>query len=400
MIHKCSLRTTRLNVQEVYGLLEMQNIKHVLQEHTVFNLSCPFCDLQLFCFCSHFTDSNSIMESDYNDDYNYDNYTFNSSSLSNDANDSAHDADVMRVLLAVANVIIIVLGIAGNGLVIWIAGFKITKTVNSVWYLSLAVSDFLFCAFMPFSTVFSVMGYWVFGKFMCKFVSFILFFNMFSSIFLLVIISMDRCAVVMFPVWAQNMRTIRRALMMVLLAWFFSALLSIQPAIHRDTDTDENFKQICFYNYMNDMEHSVAVLCRFTFGFAIPLLIIIGCYVPIMLKLKNNQMAKSNKPFRVMTALIATFFISWIPYHFFNLLEITVKDASIIGPGQTFGVTLASANSFMNPLLYAFMGKEFKRKCSALVSKIENTFEEEARSTLQGTSITNSGEGRLTSAAF
>lgn len=339
------------------------------------------------------------MVSNDTDDYNYDYYTPNTSPLSNDANDS-NDTDVMRVLLAVANVIIIVLGIAGNGLVIWIAGFKITKTVNSVWYLSLAVSDFLFCAFLPFSTVYTVMRYWVFGKFMCKFVSFILFFNMFSSIFLLVIISMDRCAVVMFPVWAQNMRTISRALVMVLLAWFFSAVLSMQPAIHRDIETRENFKRTCYYNYVYDKEHSVAVLCRFTFGFVIPLLIIIGCYVPIMLKLKNNQMAKSNKPFRVMTALIATFFISWMPYHFFNLLEITVKDASIIGPGQTFGVTLASANSFMNPLLYAFMGKEFKRKCSALLSKIENTFEEEARSTLQGTSITNSGEGRLSSAAF
>lgn len=309
----------------------------------------------------------------------------------------AHSTDATRILLAIANVIIMVLGITGNGLVIWIAGFKIKKTVNTVWYLSLAVSDILFCAFLPLSIVFIVKSDWVFGRFMCKFTSFILFLNMFSSIFLLVIISVDRCAVVMFPVWAQNKRTIRRALVMVLLAWTLSALLSLPAAIFRDTLLHDSVN-VCYYNYTHDEEHIAVVVCRCIFGFVIPLLIIIACYVLIIRKLKNHQMAKSNKPFKVMTALIVAFFLCWMPYHFFNLLELRLKDSSVIYTGQRFGSTLASANSFMNPLLYAFMGKDFKRKCYALLSKIESTFEEEARSTLRGTSITTSGEGKLSSA--
>lgn len=308
----------------------------------------------------------------------------------------AHCTDAICVLLTIANVIIMVLGIAGNGLVIWIAGFKIKKTVNTVWYLSLAVSDFLFCAFLPFSIAYNVKREWDFGLFMCKFTSFILFLNMFSSIFLLLIISVDRCVVVMCPVWAQNKRTIRRALVMVALAWTISALLSLPPAIFRDITISKS-KHVCYYNYSHDEEHIAVVVCRFIFGFVIPLLIIITCYVLITLKLKNNQMAKSNKPFKIMTALIAAFFICWMPYHIFNLLELNLKYAYILPIGQKFGSTLASANSFMNPLLYAFMGKDLKSKCCALLSKIESTFEEEARSTLQGTSNTNSGDGKLSS---
>lgn len=309
----------------------------------------------------------------------------------------AHCTDVMCALLATANVIIMVLGIAGNALVIWIAGFKIKKSINIVWYFSLAVSDFLFCAFLPLSIVYIVKRDWVFGNFMCKFTSFILFLNMFSSIFLLVIISVDRYIVVMFPVWAQNKRTIRGALVMVLLAWIISGLLSLPAAIFRETDLDHNSKQTCYTNYMHDEEHIAVVVSRFVFGFAIPFLIIIVCYVLIIRKLKNNQMARSNKPFKVMTTLIAAFFISWMPYHIFNLLELKIKDSRVIHPAQTFGSTLASANSFMNPLLYAFMGKDFKKKCYAFLSKIESTFEEEARSTIRGTSITSSGDGRHSS---
>ncbi|KAI4877771.1 hypothetical protein NFI96_032660, partial [Prochilodus magdalenae] len=46
---------------------------------------------------------------------------------------------------------------------------------------------------------------WIFGSFMSKFISFFFFLNMYSSV-LLFVISVDRCVVVMFPVWAQNKR--------------------------------------------------------------------------------------------------------------------------------------------------------------------------------------------------
>ncbi|KAF7687615.1 hypothetical protein HF521_014843, partial [Silurus meridionalis] len=271
--------------------------------------------------------------------------------------------DAMCVFLATVNVIMMLLGITGNGLVIWIAGFKIKKTVNTVWYLSLAVSDFLFCVFLPFNITYMVKSEWSFGLFMCKLTSFILFLNMFSSIFLLVIISLDRCVAVMFPVWAQNKRTIRLAWVMVLAAWIVSAMLSSPAAHFRDVHTTyhRHSETICYYNYAYDEQHIAIVLCRFIFGFAIPLLVIIICYAFIIQKLKYNQTGRSNKPFKVMTALIAAFFICWLPYHIFNLLEINVKN-SIIQIGQQFGTTLASANSFMNPFLYAFMGKDFKRK--------------------------------------
>ncbi|XP_072520632.1 chemerin-like receptor 1 isoform X2 [Salminus brasiliensis] len=266
--------------------------------------------------------------------------------------------DAACIFLAMVNVMIFILGCAGNGLVIWIAGLKLKKSVNTTWYLSLAV-----------------------------FISFILFLNMFSSIFLLVIISVDRCMAVVFPMWAQNLRTIRKASVIVTLVWVISAALSTPSLVFRDVRPNhEKPTQICYNNYnMPDQRHTAIVAYRFMLGFLIPFLIIIICYIIIIRKLESNQVARSKKPFKIMTALIVTYFICWLPFHIIALMELNhTKYKSILSVGQMFGATLASANSCLNPFLYAFMGKDFKNKWYAFLSKIENAIMEvdEARATV------------------
>ncbi|CAB1322042.1 unnamed protein product [Coregonus sp. 'balchen'] len=217
------------------------------------------------------------------------------------------------VILLVVNVVILLLGVFGNGVVIWIAGLKMKKTVNTTWYLSLAISDFIFCACLPFNIISMVTKEWMLGLFMCKFTSFVIFLNMFSSIFLLVVISVDRYVLVVFPVWAQNQRTVRRASVVVVLAWAISVALSIPSTVFRQVTTDGT--------------------------------------------------------------------TNWLPYHVFIILEFGASDQTsltVIHEWLKISATLASANSCMNPFLYAFMGKDFKQKCwNSFLSKIENAFDEE-----------------------
>ncbi|XP_071755841.1 chemokine-like receptor 1 [Centroberyx gerrardi] len=301
------------------------------------------------------------------------------------------------VTLLVVNVVIFLLGFCGNGVVIWISGFKMKKTVNTTWYLSLAISDFIFCACLPFSITHMVMGDWIFGLFMCKFTSFVMFLNMFSSIFLLVVISVDRCVLVMSPVWAQNHRTIRKASVVVVLAWVVSIALSIPSVIFRDVVSHLG-KTICFNNYTSDQHsHKTIAVSRFLGGFVVPFLIIIICYSVIIMRLQNNRMNKSSKPFKVMTALIATFFICWLPYHVFVLLELNHEDYNrdLITIGLQVGTSVAIANSFLNPVLYVFMGNDFKQKFkSSVLSKMENAMADEGRTMSRYLSRSSSMDGR------
>ncbi|XP_051962377.1 chemerin-like receptor 1 [Xyrauchen texanus] len=289
--------------------------------------------------------------------------------------------EVLCLLFLVINVFIFLLGIGGNGLVIWIAGFGMKKSVNTTWYLSLAVSDFIFCACLPFNIIYSATSDWTFGLFMCKFTSFVMFLNMFSSIFLLVIISVDRCVAVMFPVWAQNHRTIGKASVIIFLAWVISVGLSIPSAVFRDVQNHLGINQ-CMNNYTSSQyNHKIIAMGRFVFGFVIPFLLIIVCYTVIIFRLRATPIAKSNKPFKIMTALIFTFFLCWLPYHTFVLIELnqSVHTETIVH-GLKIGTSVAAANSFLNPVLYVFMGNDFRRKFRAsILSKIENAIGEDGR---------------------
>ncbi|CAK6960419.1 chemerin-like receptor 1 [Scomber scombrus] len=156
-------------------------------------------------------------------------------------NDTYHDehADLRRslnIMSAVIYCLAFVLGVLGNGVVIWVTGFKMKKTVNTVWFLNLAVADFLFTAFLPFSVTYIALGFhWPFGNFMCKLKNTVRFVNMFTSVYILVVISMDRYMSVVWPVWAQKHRNVRKASYVSLGVWVLGLFLSTPYFIFRDT---------------------------------------------------------------------------------------------------------------------------------------------------------------------
>ncbi|KAG9275920.1 chemokine-like receptor 1 [Astyanax mexicanus] len=289
-----------------------------------------------------------------------------------------------------------VLGVVGNGIVIWVAGFRMKKTVNTVWFLNLAVADFLFTAFLPLSVAYTAMYFhWPFGRFMCKLNSTLSFLNMFASVYILVVISVDRCISVVRPIWAQNHRSVSRASLLSLMVWVFALLLSSPYFAFRDTAPDhENENAIICYNnfafsddYENEevvklrvLRHRAMIITRFLLGFVIPFSIIVSCYAVIVQRLKRNRSmsGRTGRPFRIIAAVIIAFFLCWAPYHILVLIEMvnhmsieensTLEHITIIG--IPIATSLAFLNSCLNPLLYVFVGQHFKDKVRKSVLKV------------------------------
>ncbi|XP_023275436.1 chemokine-like receptor 1 [Seriola lalandi dorsalis] len=313
------------------------------------------------------------------EDYTPGNDTESNTTTAELLNFSSSRSAVTHVLVAV-NILITVIGLGGNSLVIWICGWKMKRTVITTWYISLAISDFLFCAFLPLEVFYMITSHWPFGLVLCKLTSSALFLNMYSSVFLLVLISTDRCIMISFPVWSHNHRNVRKAFGVVVLMWLLSALLTLPSMIFRQTIVHGSVTQ-CYTDYKGHSGHKVVALTRFICGFLIPILIILYCCSVLGVKLRSLTI-KSTKPYKVMAALILSFFFCWVPYHAFVLLELDLKNQSVdvLQTGLKVGATLAAANSFISPVLYVFIGNDFKQTLKrSLTSRIEDAMEEDFR---------------------
>ncbi|XP_026539050.1 chemokine-like receptor 1 [Notechis scutatus] len=273
------------------------------------------------------------------------------------------------------------LGVTGNGLVIWIAGFKMEKTVNVVWFLNLALADFVFTFFLPLSIAYTALGFhWPFGRFLCKLNSSLAFLNMFASVFLLTIISLDRCLLVVLPVWSRNHRKPRLAWAIALVTWGAALLISSPYFLFRDTALSARNATSCYNNFALSgnyssegsrslwrKRHRAMILARFVFGFLLPFTVIATCHSVVAYQVQRRRLAKSPKPLRIIAAVTASFFLCYSPYHVLSLLEMSKTSGSpavkrVLHLGVPLASSLAFFNSCLNPLLYVFMGqKSFRR---------------------------------------
>ncbi|XP_018430010.1 PREDICTED: chemokine-like receptor 1 [Nanorana parkeri] len=304
-----------------------------------------------------------------------------------------HIASIIRVFSIVVYSVAFLLGTFGNGLVIYFTAFVMKRTVNVVWFLNLAIADFIFTFFLPLSIAYAGLNfYWPFGKFMCKLNSFIAFVNLYASVLQLTVISIDRCISVVFPVWCQNHRTPRLASFVALVVWILALIFSVPYFIFRDIYVEEDVV-VCFNNFHEDpyianVRHRATVIFRFIFSFLIPFTVIIFCYSVILFRIQRNHMTTSSKPLKVILAVIITFFVCWVPYQVFSFLELYVissesdQFAYVVHAATPFTSSLAFINSCVNPVLYVFIGRDFKNKFQISFQAIfERAFMEESGQT-------------------
>ncbi len=346
--------------------------------------------------------------------YNFTNSppNYNTSEYEDDYDDDYDEDTDLRKSLNIMSLIVyslaFVLGVVGNGIVIWVTGFKMKRTVNTVWFLNLAVADFLFTAFLPLSVVYTAMDFhWPFGKFMCKFNSTLSFLNMFASVYILVVISIDRCVSVVRPIWAQNHRNVNRASVVSSGVWLFALVLSSPYFVFKDIAPDHSDPNItnCFTNFafsddyytpevveLRMLRHRAMIITRFIIGFVLPFVIIVSCYAVIIHRLQRNRSmsGRTGRPFKIIAAVITAFFLCWAPYHILVLIEMVnhmrTKYNSTLQYITTVGIpittSLAFLNSCLNPLLYVFMGQDFKDKVRKSILKVlETAFTEEVSHT-------------------
>lgn len=286
--------------------------------------------------------------------------------------------ETMHIISVVIYIISFVLGLIGNGTVIWVTAFKSKKTVNSIWLLNLAMADFVFVLFLPFYIDYILRDFhWDFGVFMCKINSFVSVMNMYASVLFLTVLSIDRYVSLVHLNWSQRYRTTERAWYVCCCIWAVAAITSCPALIFRDTMRLHD-KVVCFNNFHTQdghtaaMRHTTIVVIRTTVGFLLPFSAI--CVTGILLTIKVNQSQGSvrlSSFSKTVSAVILAFFLCWAPFHTFSLMELSMHSSmylhSILKAGFPLANSLGFFNSCINPLLYVLLGKKvrhiLKRAC-------------------------------------
>lgn len=286
--------------------------------------------------------------------------------------------ETMHIISVVIYIISFVLGLIGNGTVIWVTAFKSKKTVNSIWLLNLAMADFVFVLFLPFYIDYILRDFhWDFGVFMCKINSFVSVMNMYASVLFLTVLSIDRYVSLVHLNWSQRYRTTERAWYVCCCIWAVAAITSSPALIFRDTMRLHD-KVVCFNNFHTQdghtaaMRHIMIVAIRTTVGFLFPFTAI--CVTGILLTIKVNRSRGSvrlSSFSKTVSAVILAFFLCWAPFHTFSLMELSMHSSmylhSILKAGFPLANSLGFFNSCINPLLYVLLGKKvrhiLKRAC-------------------------------------
>ncbi|KAM4652217.1 chemerin-like receptor 1 [Discoglossus pictus] len=274
-----------------------------------------------------------------------------------------------------------ILGIVGNGLVIWIAGFKMKKMVNTIWLLNLGIADFLLNIVLPFHIVeWAMSKKWIFGQIMCKIINTIFYLSMTLSTSFLMIISVDRCISVLCPVWSKNHRTPRLACNVSKAIWLLCLIISSPYVVFYDTEEYDLIETVyCNVEYVSHknstefnydtwiQRHRAMVITRFVTMFLIPFSIILVCYVLIAFSVrKNKRVTRTARLFKIMISVVLCFFCCWFPFHVLNLIQfhITYRTFTIC---KAIFHCFAIFNSCLNPILYVFIGHDFKKSLMASI---------------------------------
>uniref|UniRef100_A0A9J8ABZ6 C3a anaphylatoxin chemotactic receptor n=1 Tax=Cyprinus carpio carpio TaxID=630221 RepID=A0A9J8ABZ6_CYPCA len=288
----------------------------------------------------------------------------------------------MRVSSLVFYYLTLILGVPGNAFVVYVAGLKMKRTVNTVGFLNLAIADLLCClSTLYYITKSAFDNPWPYGSIMCKIVPFIMLITRFASIFTLNLISLDRFVQVITPVWAQNHRSLFIARLSCATTWILASVLSLPFMMLRETHTNNNKTYCRLYQHDDDSFELYGRLSiiRFVFGFLVPLICITTCYGFIARKLGRSHF-HSGRAFRIILAVIMAFFLCWLPYHIVRLIIMYGKRSSrlVALAVNQLAISFGYFNSCLNPILYVFMGQDFKSNVKLSLRRVfERVFSEE-----------------------
>ncbi|KAF1387708.1 hypothetical protein PFLUV_G00082770 [Perca fluviatilis] len=295
--------------------------------------------------------------------------------LTNNATARNTTSLIIAVCITALYSLICVGGLLGNVLVMYgVVRYTKMKTATNIYIFNLALADALATSTLPFQSAKYLMRTWPFGEVLCKVVIAIDYYNMFTSIFTLTMMSVDRYIAVCHPVRALDFRTPAKAKLINICIWILSSAIGVPVMIMAVTVVKEEGNTACELSFPKPESYwdTVMKICVFIFAFVVPVLVITVCYGLMILRLKSVRLLSGSKEkdrnlrriTRMVLVIVGAFIICWTPIHIFIILMTMVhidRKNLLVMASWHLCIALGYTNSSLNPVLYAFLDENFKR---------------------------------------
>lgn len=297
----------------------------------------------------------------------------------NETNSASPDTYIISLVLSCTyTVLLFPLGLMGNILILLVnLDPRQRMSTPDLYFTNLALAD-LVLVLDSLIEVFNLSEHYYDDAVLCSCMALFLQVNMYSSVFSLTWMSLDRCLALTglstraLPENVSVTHSTRLAQRACVTIWAAATLCTLIPFamahIHHGWGRGFCFAGVAEVQWL-----------EVTLGFALPFCVMGVCYALIARVLLRSERPQRTKALHMIVVAVTVFFVCWLPENVFISVHLLSGDSASRRRGnhtlwQRYPLTghvvtlAACANSCLNPLVYSLLGNTFRRKLQVFVA--------------------------------
>ncbi|XP_016136664.1 probable G-protein coupled receptor 174 [Sinocyclocheilus grahami] len=282
-------------------------------------------------------------------------------------------------IYAIFYTVILVPGLIGNVLALWVFYAYIKETKKAVIFMiNLAIADLLQVLSLPLRIYYYLNKSWPFGDAACMLCFYLKYVNMYASIYFLACISVRRCRLIIQPLRCGATKR-RQDRGLCLVGWFIVCLGCLPfPLLRKNPipNTAFCFSELPMMQLSKELGVSLVTFAEIT-GFLLPLVVVVICswLTAASLRAKTcvlQDTGEKHKALKMVLSCAGVFLVCFVPYHITFPLDFLAKSNCNVSSvfriavlhAHPITLCLASLNCCLDPVMYYFTTDEFKRRLS------------------------------------
>ncbi|CAL8343989.1 unnamed protein product [Merluccius merluccius] len=268
------------------------------------------------------------------------------------------------------------LGLLNNLLVLVLfCRYKMLRSPINMLLINISASDLLVCVLgTPFSFAASTQGRWLIGDKGCVWYGFANSLFGIVSLISLAVLSYERYSTMMGPTEADA-TNYRKVYMGIGLSWAYSLLWTLPPLFGWSHYGPEGPGTTCSVDWTAKTTNNISyIVCLFIACLVLPFMVIVYCYSRLFHAIKQvsgihttMSRRREQRVLLMVVIMVACYLLCWLPYGIMALLATFGSPGLVTPEASIIPSLLAKTSTFINPIIYIFMNKQFYSCFQALL---------------------------------